>query len=168
VQDICSLSGTWLSTVSLPFFALSPVLRTFHYFYERTSPLYLSSHVHRAFRRFPVIPRCGEFSRVTKYLHESLSETLDTCSTVLEMPRLLYNPKLHYKSSDSSVGIALGYVLDDRGSRIRFPAGAGNFSLHHCLQNGSGAHPASYPMVTRGFFPGGKEAGAWSWPLTSI
>jgi hypothetical protein len=30
-------------------------------------------------------------------------------------------------SSDSSVGIALGYRLDDRGSRVRFPAGAGNF-----------------------------------------
>jgi hypothetical protein len=26
-----------------------------------------------------------------------------------------------------SVCIALGYVLDDRGSRVRFPAGAGNF-----------------------------------------
>jgi hypothetical protein len=40
-------------------------------------------------------------------------------------------------SSHSSVGIALGYGLDDRGSRIRFPAGAGNFSLHHHVQNGS-------------------------------
>jgi hypothetical protein len=29
--------------------------------------------------------------------------------------------------SDSSVGIALGYGLDDRGSRVRYPAGAGNF-----------------------------------------
>jgi hypothetical protein len=28
---------------------------------------------------------------------------------------------------DSSVGIALGYGLDDRGSRVRFLAGAGNF-----------------------------------------
>jgi hypothetical protein len=46
-------------------------------------------------------------------------------------------------SRDSSVGIALGYGLDDRGSRVRFPAGAGNFSLHHRIQNGSGAHPAS-------------------------
>jgi hypothetical protein len=27
------------------------------------------------------------------------------------------------KSGDSSVGIALGYGLDDRGSRVRFPAG---------------------------------------------
>jgi hypothetical protein len=28
---------------------------------------------------------------------------------------------------DSSVGIALGYGLDDRGSRVRFPAGLGVF-----------------------------------------
>jgi len=35
-------------------------------------------------------------------------------------------------------------------------------------QNGSGAHPASYPMGTRGSFPGGKAVGAWSWPFTSI
>jgi hypothetical protein len=31
------------------------------------------------------------------------------------------------KFIDSSVGIALAYGLDDRGSRVRFPAGAGNF-----------------------------------------
>jgi hypothetical protein len=59
-----------------------------------------------------------------------------------------------------SVGIALGYVLDDRGSRVRFPVGGGNFSLHHRVQNGSGAHPASYPVDTRGSFPGGKAVGA--------
>jgi hypothetical protein len=64
------------------------------------------------------------------------------------------------KSRDSPVGIALGYGLDDRGSRVRFLAGAGNFSLHHRVQNGSGAHPASYPMGTRGSFPGGKADGA--------
>jgi hypothetical protein len=58
----------------------------------------------------------------------------------------------------SSVRIALG--LDDRGSWVRFPAGAGNFSLHHCVQNGFGAHPASYPMGTRGFFSGGKATRA--------
>jgi hypothetical protein len=33
-----------------------------------------------------------------------------------------------------------------------FPAGAGNFSLHHRVQNGSGAYPASYPMGTSGSF----------------
>jgi hypothetical protein len=50
------------------------------------------------------------------------------------------------------------YGLEDRGSRVRFPAGAGNFSLHHRVRNGPGAHPASYPMGTRGSFPGGKVA----------
>jgi hypothetical protein len=63
-------------------------------------------------------------------------------------------------SRDISVGIALGYGLDDRGSRVRFPAGDGNFSLHHGVQNDPAAHPASYPMGTRGSFPGGKAAGA--------
>jgi hypothetical protein len=48
------------------------------------------------------------------------------------------------------VGIALGYGLDDRGSRARFPVAAGNFSLHHCVQNGSGAHPVSYPVGVPG------------------
>jgi hypothetical protein len=70
-------------------------------------------------------------------------------------------------SHDSSVGIALGYGLDDRGFRVRFPAGAGSFSLHHRVQNGSGAHPASYQMGTGDSFPRDKAAGAWSWPLTS-
>jgi hypothetical protein len=63
-------------------------------------------------------------------------------------------------SRDSSVCIALGYGLDDRGSRVRFPVGAGNFSPHHRVQNVSGAHPASYPMGSRGSFPGDKAAGA--------
>jgi hypothetical protein len=71
------------------------------------------------------------------------------------------------KNRDSSVGIALGYGLDDRGSRVRLPAGAGNFSLHHRVQKGSGAHPASYRIGIRGSFPGGKAAMAWSSPLTS-
>jgi hypothetical protein len=66
----------------------------------------------------------------------------------------------HTQRRDSSVGMALGYGLYDRGSRVRFPAGAGNFSLHHHVNNGSGAHPASYPMGTRGSFSGCKAAGA--------
>jgi hypothetical protein len=48
-------------------------------------------------------------------------------------------------------------------SEVRVPVGAGNFSLHHRVQNGSGAHPASYPMATGGSFPG-----PWSWPRTSV
>jgi hypothetical protein len=65
-----------------------------------------------------------------------------------------------FRSRDSSVGIALGYGLDDRGSRVRFSVGAGNSSLHYRVQNGSGTHPASCPMGTMDSFPGGKAAGA--------
>jgi hypothetical protein len=53
----------------------------------------------------------------------------------------------------------LGYGLDDRGSRVRFPVGAGNFSPHHSVQNGSGAHPTSYSRGNKGPFLGGKAAG---------
>jgi hypothetical protein len=65
-----------------------------------------------------------------------LGTTLERCSIIISMC------------------IALGYGLDDRGSRVRVPAGAGKFFLHH------GAYSASYPMGTRVSFPAGKAAGA--------
>jgi hypothetical protein len=65
----------------------------------------------------------------------------------------------HYRIRDSSVDIGVGYGLDDRGSRVRFPVGAGNFSLHHRVQNGSGAHPASYPIGTGALSLGVKWLG---------
>jgi hypothetical protein len=46
------------------------------------------------------------------------------------------------------------------GSGVREPAGVGSFTLHHRDQTGSGAHPASYPMGTRGSFLGAKAAEA--------
>jgi hypothetical protein len=61
--------------------------------------------------------------------------------------------------SVNNLCLALGYWLDDRGSSVRFPAEAGNFSLHHSVQTGSEAHPASYPMGTTGSFPGDKRPG---------
>jgi hypothetical protein len=70
------------------------------------------------------------------------------------VPSLLYT-----KSRVSSVGIATGYGLDDWMIGVRFPAGAGNFSLHYRVQNGSGTHPASCPMGTGGSFCGDKAAG---------
>jgi hypothetical protein len=48
------------------------------------------------------------------------------------------------------------YGLDDRAIGLRSPAGAKDFSSILCVQTGSGAHPASYPMGTGGPFPGGK------------
>jgi hypothetical protein len=65
-----------------------------------------------------------------------------------------------YEYHDYFCDIALGYGLDDRGSRVLFSTGAGNFSLHHRVQTGSEAHPASHPIGTRGSFLGGKAAGA--------
>jgi hypothetical protein len=59
--------------------------------------------------------------------------------------------------SFSVVSLEMGYGLDDRGSRVRFSAGARNISLHYRVQTGSGAHPASYPVGTRGSFPGLKR-----------
>jgi hypothetical protein len=60
-----------------------------------------------------------------------------------------------------SAGLRAGW------SEVRVTVRAGNFFPHHRVQTGSGAHPASYSMGTKASFPGGKSAGAWSWPLTS-
>jgi hypothetical protein len=48
------------------------------------------------------------------------------------------------------------YRLDDWVIGVRSPAGAEDFSSSVCVQTGSGAHPASCTMGTRGPFPGGK------------
>jgi hypothetical protein len=45
------------------------------------------------------------------------------------------------------------YGLDDWGS---IPDRDRGFFSNPCIQTGSGAHPASYPMGTGGPFPGGK------------
>jgi hypothetical protein len=42
---------------------------------------------------------------------------------------------------------------------VRVLLEAGYFSPHHRVQTSSGVHPASYPMGTRGSFPGDKVAG---------
>jgi hypothetical protein len=63
------------------------------------------------------------------------------------------------KSRDSSVGIVLGYGLDDWCSKVRFPTGDVNFSLHHRVQNGSGAHLVRYPTVPGSLSLGVKRAG---------
>jgi hypothetical protein len=48
------------------------------------------------------------------------------------------------------------YGLDDRAIGVRSPARAKDFFSILCIQTGSGAHPASYPVGTGGPFPGGK------------
>jgi hypothetical protein len=65
-------------------------------------------------------------------------------------------PNINYKL----ITVSVTDGLDDRGSSIRLPTGAGNFSLHHRVQNGPEAHPASYPVGDRDSFPGDKATGA--------
>jgi hypothetical protein len=59
-------------------------------------------------------------------------------------------------AEDSSVGIAMGYGLNGRGS---IPDRGKVFSSHN-VQTGPGTHPPSYTMGTGGFLPGGKATGA--------
>jgi hypothetical protein len=62
-------------------------------------------------------------------------------------------------SRDSSVGIATDYWLDDQEGREFESRQGKKFSLLHIVQTGSGVHPTSYPMGTRGSFTGDKAAG---------
>jgi hypothetical protein len=68
-------------------------------------------------------------------------------------------------SQDSLIAIGMSYGQDGWGL---IPSRGKRFSLLHSIQTSSGAHPASYPVGTRGSFSSRKVAGAWSWPLTSI
>jgi hypothetical protein len=65
----------------------------------------------------------------------------------------------HYVSRGGAVGIATGHGWTTEGSEFESRQGQ-EFSLLHVVQTGSAAHPALYPMGTRGSFPGGKAAGA--------
>jgi hypothetical protein len=48
------------------------------------------------------------------------------------------------------------YGLDDQAIEVRSPTGAEDFSSSPCVQTGSGAHPASYPVGTGSPFPWSK------------
>jgi hypothetical protein len=86
-----------------------------------------------------------------------ISLLLSVC--LLEIPVAVYAAN-HQISSDAQSYVFTVPGLDDRCSKVQFPAGAGNFSLHQRVHNGFGAHPASYPVGTRGSSPGSKAAGA--------
>jgi hypothetical protein len=62
-------------------------------------------------------------------------------------------PYLHFVGWDSSVGIAIRYVLDGPGIESWWEG-----EIFRTLQTGPGAHPASYTMGT-GSFPGVKWPG---------
>jgi len=80
----------------------------------------------------------------------------------------LYNYSDTIKMEGAGIGQLYSAGLRAGWSCFPVPAGAGNFFLHHPVQTGSGAYPASYSMGTTGSFPGSNVPAAWSWPLTSI
>jgi hypothetical protein len=53
-------------------------------------------------------------------------------------------------------------VLEGLNAKTDWLLQSDSYSLHHRVQTGSGAHPASYPVGI-----GGGAARAWSWPLDS-
>jgi hypothetical protein len=67
-------------------------------------------------------------------------------TTTLE-PNLSLQTKFSYSDQDTSWT-----------TRVRFPDGAGYISLLHCVQTGSGAHPASSSNRTESSFSKGKAA----------
>jgi hypothetical protein len=81
--------------------------------------------------------------------------------------RKLRNGDLHSLYSSPNIVRAIksrrmrwaGHVARMGGGERFNSGGTGNFSLHHRVQNGSGSHPASYPVGTTGSFPGGKATG---------
>jgi hypothetical protein len=85
---------------------------------------------------------------------------VDDCCHVPPPPPQEFMLLVDCNTWESSVNIVTGYRLDVRGVAVRVPVGSRMFSSIHIVQTGSGAHPASYPMVTGGSFPGGKAAGA--------
>jgi hypothetical protein len=76
----------------------------------------------------------------------------------VKLPLPLKKPKLWTYPIAQSV-LRLGYGLDDQGSGVRFPAGAGNISFQHRVQKGSGAYAVSYPLGTGKHFPAVKRPG---------
>jgi hypothetical protein len=66
---------------------------------------------------------------------------------------MFYSISKYSGSRDSAVGTATG--LDDQGFGVRVPVGS-RISLLHVFQTCPGAHPASYPVGTRGYFLGVK------------
>jgi hypothetical protein len=91
------------------------------------------------------------------------ARTCDLPATAAACPALLYKYKCWMKNNDSWVGTTTGWT-----SGVRFKAGTRGLYLLHSIQACSEAYSAYYPTGTRGSFPGGKAAGAWSWPLPSI
>jgi hypothetical protein len=69
------------------------------------------------------------------------------------------------RSRDTSVGIVMGYGLENRDF---IPGRGKKLYLLHRVQTGLGANQAFCPVGTGGIFSADKAARVWRWPLTSM
>jgi hypothetical protein len=134
-----------------------------------------SCEVSMAFRNVGILPHLYMPSQLRRPGLETLccvqsSEVIRTDKSRCVSLNNIYIWILFVTSIDGGAGTAQWFGAGLRAGwlGVRVPARAGNFFLHHRVQTGSGSQPAPYPIGARGSFPGGKAAGAWSWPLTSI
>jgi hypothetical protein len=85
-------------------------------------------------------------------MSESGRVTFEVCG----VQRVFMLLQLFYESRGSSGSIVSDYGLGDRVIEVRSPTRVEDFSSSPCVQTGSEAHPASYPMGTGGPFSGVK------------
>jgi hypothetical protein len=85
--------------------------------------------------------------RYTMYCRQHWRISLDDYENIWK-PHCLKDLKMH----DSAAGIVTGYGLGDGGLWARPEQNQECWRLH-IIQTGSGAHPAIYPVDTKGSFP---------------
>jgi hypothetical protein len=91
-----------------------------------------------------------------KFMQQTTIYTVEF-STVLTLD--FVTVLVHMRSLDSSVGIATGYGLDDRGVGVRVPVGSRFFSSPR-RPDWLWGQPKSPIQCTGALSPGGKVAGA--------
>jgi hypothetical protein len=106
---------------------------------------------------------CAETETCTSWnMHRHVFTTIKShgslqVATMKSFPELhshiLYKYCISYKSRDSSVGIALGYRLDDRGSRVRFPGRSWEVFSSPPRPERLWGPPSLLSNGYRGFFP---------------
>jgi hypothetical protein len=99
-----------------------------------------------------IIPHKPDGGNGSRFWNVCFKHTPDNGQCLTEY--LLYCVKLYPPHLCSAVGIAQSVFQQALGwtAQVQFSA-VQDFSLLHSVQTNSGAHPASYPMGTRGSFP---------------
>jgi hypothetical protein len=111
---------------------------------------------------------CSFETLVSTYkIFKTLSQPQD-CSVKTQNTYRINDVIKRLRSRDSVVGIATGYGLDDRGIGVPVPVGSRIFSSPRRPDRLWGPPNLLSNGYREGAFPGGKAAGAWSWPLQLV